>query len=60
MYFYNRAEKMLMEMSYSESPKSWESLLGKHFPRQSLKRFTFRVKSSDLILFLLGVSHIVN
>ena len=31
-----------------------------NFPRQSLKRFTFRVKSSDSIFFLLGLSPIVN
>ena len=30
------------------------------FLRQSLKRFTFCVKSSDSILFLLGLSLIVN
>ena len=30
------------------------------FPRQSLKRFTFRVKSSDSTFFLLGLSPIVN
>ena len=29
-------------------------------PRQSLEKFTFRVKSSDSIIFLLGLSHIVN
>ena len=29
------------------------------FPRQSLKRFTFRVKISDSIFFLLGLSPIV-
>ena len=29
------------------------------FPRQSPKRFIFRVKSSDLIFFLLGISHVV-
>ena len=29
------------------------------FPRQSLKRFTFRVKLSDSIFFLLGLSPIV-
>jgi hypothetical protein len=32
----------------------------KLFPRQSLKNFSFRVKSSDLIFFLLGLSPIVN
>ena len=32
----------------------------KIFPRQSLNIFIFRVKSSDLIFFLLGLSHIVN
>ena len=26
-----------------------------YFPRQSLERFTFRVKSSDLIFFILGL-----
>ena len=31
-----------------------------HIPRQSLKRFTFCVKLSDSILFLLGLSPIVN
>ena len=30
------------------------------FPRQSLERFTSRVKSSDSIFFLLGLSPIVN
>ena len=30
-----------------------------HFPHQSLKIFTFRVKLSDLIFFLLGHSPIV-
>jgi hypothetical protein len=30
------------------------------FPRQSLKRFTSRVKSSDSIFFLFGFSPIVN
>jgi len=30
-----------------------------YFPRQSLKRFTFRVKLSDSICFLLGLSPIV-
>ena len=30
------------------------------FPRQSLKKFTFRVKSSDSIFFLLGLSPIIN
>ena len=36
------------------------SLLGKiMFPRQSLKIFTFRVKLSDSIFFLLGHSPIV-
>ena len=29
------------------------------FPRHSLKRFTFRVKLSDSIFFLLGLSPIV-
>ena len=29
------------------------------FPRQSLKRFTFRVKLSDSIFFLFGLSPIV-
>ena len=32
----------------------------KKISRQSLKRFTFRVKSSDSISFLLGLSPIVN
>ena len=31
----------------------------KIFPSQSLQRFTFRVKLSDSIFFLLGLSHIV-
>ena len=31
-----------------------------YFPRQSLKRFTFRVKSNDSIFFLLGLSPIAN
>ena len=38
-------------------------LIRKHkyiFPHQSLKRFTFRVKSSDSIFFLLDLSSIVN
>ena len=35
-------------------------LVKKHFPCQSLKRFTFCVKLSDSIFFLLGLSHIVN
>ena len=30
------------------------------FPRQNLKRFTYRVKSTDSIFFLLGLSPIVN
>ena len=30
-----------------------------HFPSQSLKKFTFRVKLSDSIFFLLGLSPIV-
>ena len=30
------------------------------FQRQSLKKFAFRVKSSDSIFFLLGLSPIVN
>ena len=30
------------------------------FPRQSLKIFTFRVKSSDTIFLLLGLSPVVN
>ena len=30
------------------------------FPRQSLKRFTFRVKSRDSKFFLLGLSPVVN
>ena len=30
------------------------------FPRQSLKRFSFRVKSGGSIFFLLGLSPIVN
>ena len=31
-----------------------------NIPRQSIKKFTFCVKSSDLIFFLLGLSPIVN
>ena len=31
-----------------------------YFARQSLKIFTFRVKSNDSILFLFGLSPIVN
>ena len=31
-----------------------------YFPHQSLKRFTFCVKSSDLIFFMFGFSPIVN
>ena len=29
------------------------------FPWLSIKRFTFRVKSSNYIFFLLGISHVV-
>ena len=35
-------------------------MYGIHLPRQSLKRLNFRVKSSDSIFFLLGLSPIVN
>ena len=38
----------------------WEEVSKKKFPLQSLKRFTFRVKLSDSIFFLLGLSPIVN
>ena len=31
-----------------------------YFPRQSLKRCTVRVKSSDSIFFLLGITPIIN
>ena len=45
-------------MIYDNQPNS--SMSEKDFPRQSLKIFTFCVKSTDAILFLLGLSPIVN
>ena len=62
------------EFNYEDlkhSEKSWQKtennlkvhflLVNKQrlFPRQSLKRFTFRVKLSDSIFFLLGLSPII-
>ena len=37
-----------------------DGIAKKFFPRQSLKRFTFCVKLSDSIFFLLGLSPTVN